>query len=528
MTGSAEVPYLLAMLRRRLPLIVGGLVLGLLLALLLGLGPKRYEAEAQVLIGSPASGSSDADSLARNVTSQLTVLRSPETAREVASRLGSGTTEEQVASATTIDEVSGADIVLVQAEDASSARAVAIANTYVAVYLEDSKKRAQARLAPDITALDDKLTELNTQIADTNQQLADAVAPYLRRNPPVGVPDPRTVNPEAAARQTLLLNEYSGVLSQRQALEQQQQQGVDSSVLQEAVASDTPVPTSRTRQAGVVLLCLLLSAVAALVLEALSGRAATDQEVEQALGARIAARFRGRRRRSLPFLRRRGSTADEDERLLWLRAETFLPLQGPALVVVTGAAAGTGTTTVALSLAHQFLSSGRTTVLVDTVGGPGSLSAELDGSRGGLPALLRRPLLVDEAVSVAGDGIRVLGHGPGRGPVSREALSTAVAALHEQYQVVIVDTEPSLGSAVTLVWQADAVVLTVDGTRTTTRRLEELGLVLVGMRERLLPVLTRPSRRPRALSGGRSSGDGVERGDAEPALASTGRSTRLD
>ena len=526
MTGSTEVPYLLAMLRRRLPLLVGGLVLGLLLALLLGLGSKRYQAEAQLLVGPPASGSSDADSVARNVTSQMTVLRSPDTARAVADRLGGGTTADQVSDATTIDEVAGSDIVLVQADAASSQQAVAIANTYLAVYLESSEERAQALLAPDITRLDDQLRDLDTQIAETNELLADAVAPYLRRNPPVAVPDPRVVAPEAAARQTLLLNEYSGVLSQRQALEQQQQQRVESSVLQEAVADDAPVPTDRRRQVAAVLACVLLSVAAALVLEALSGRAATEQEVERALGARIAARF-GRRRLPIPFTAR-GQSDGEDERLLWLRTETFLPLEGASLVIVTGAAAAAGTTTVALSLARQFQSFGRSVVLVDTVGGPGSLSADLGDSRTGIPGLLRHPLLVDEAVSVPDHGVRVLGRGAETGNVTREALSTAVATLHEHYQVVVVDTAPSLGSAVSLVWQADALVLAVDATRTGTKRLEELGLVLSGLQERLLPVLTRPSHRPRLRGAGRSSAEPVDRGNVEPALARASRSTRLD
>lgn len=530
MSASAEVPYLFAMLRRRLRVLVLGLLLGVLFALLVGAGADRYQAQAQLLIGAPATGSSDANSLERNLNSQLSVLRSRETAAAVSELLGERVTTAEVVESTTISAVPGADVVLIQTVTGSPAQAQAIADAYVEVYLATSAERAQARIAPELERLNTRLAELDTAVAETNQQLAAAVAPFLRRTgPSAPVPDPRTVAPEAAARQQLLLNEYDRLLAQRQTLQQEQQLRTLSSVLQEAVADEEPVGPDRRQQVAIVLGAALASVAVALAIDALSGRAVSEQEVEAALGAPIAARLPSERRlRSSPLrVQDRDRVAREEERLLWLRVERLLPSVGPALVVVTGASSASGATTVALVLAQQLRLSGRSAVLVDTVGGPGSLTDELDRrDEGGIPALVQRPPSVDSAVSQPAGDVPVLTYGPSTDPLSREDLDRAVEILHAHSEVVVVDTDPALGGAFRLAQRADAVVLAVNVDRAKAKRLEELGLVMSDFRDRLLPVLTHPSRSGRGASR-RSApgGPGVVRGGAHPVAEARGTVT---
>lgn len=503
MTDSMEVSYLLAMLRRRIRVLVLGVLLGVLLALLLGSVASRYQAQAQLLIGAPATGGSDANSLERNLNSQLSVLRSRETARAVSERVDGRLGTQEVVQATEISEVAGADVVLIQTTASGPALAAAVADAYVDVYLETSAERAQARIAPELQRLDQRLAQIDREIALTNQQLAAAVAPFLRRTGPgAAIPDPRTVAPDAAARQQLLLSEYDRLLSQRQDIEQQQQLRSASSVLQEAVADERPLGPDRRRQVAVVLIAGLVSIAVALAVDALSGRAVTDHEVERALGARIAARFRRDRRLQRSPLGLLDRPATEDERLLWLRAERLLPAQGTALIVVTGAVQGSGSTTVALSLANQFELSGHRAILVDAAAGPSSLTTQLGATDdGGLPTLLQDATAVEQALSPLEGNLQLLGRGRSNDRVSRAALVAAVAALSHRADVIVIDAEPTLGPAVSVAPQAHAIVLVVDGARAKATQLEELGLVLADFRGKLLPVLTHPSKRRGAVPG---------------------------
>lgn len=517
MTGSAEIPYLFSMLRRRFRVLVLGLLLGVLIALLLGSAVGRYEAQAQLLIGPPATGGVDATSLDRNLTSQLSVMRSREMARAVSESLGGEPSAEEVQTSTTVSQVAGADVVLIETVGSSPAQAEGVADAYVTVYLEMSAERAQARVAPELQRLDERLAQIDQEISAINQQLAAAVAPYLQRQTPGGVPDPRTLAPDAAAKQQLLLNEYDRLLAQRQTIEQEQQLRGRSSVLQEAVADEEPVGPDRRRQIAIVLVAGLVSVTVALALDAASGRPVSDQEVEQALGARIAARARPDRRLrgSVSVLEDPERVGTEDERLLRMRTERLLPAQGLGIVIATGSAAGAGASTVALSLAQDLVASGRETVLVDMAGGRGSITDQLGlTEHEGIAALLERPRGVLEALERSPRGVLMLGSGRAAGPVHRGDLEGLLHELPQHADVVVLDTEPGLGVAFGVAPKAHAIVLAIPGQRTNVQRLEELGLVLADFQDRLLPVLTSPGGRFLARGGRDSAGRGRGRSDS--------------
>ena len=508
MSGGTEVPVLLSMLRRRAKVLVLGLLAGALLALLAGSGQERYRGQASLLIAAPGTGSSDANSLERNLTSQISVLRGRETAGAVAELVGGATTTQDVLSATTIDAVAGSDVVQIQTIAQSPTQAEKVAQGYVDVYLESSAARSRARVAPELKRLDTRLTAINVGVAATNQQLQAALRPFILRfgTPGASIPDPRSVAPEAAAQQQLLLNEYDRLLGQRQQLEQEQQLQSRSIVLQDATAEGEPVGPDRRQQLFIMLVAGFVSIGVALIIDAASGRAVSEQELERALGTPIAARIGADRRlrRTPLLLHQQGWQATEDERILWLRAERLCPRGATALIVVTGASTSTGATTVAQMLALQFAESGHATVLVDAVGGRGSLTEELGAEvDGGLPSLIADRTASYEPLTHVRDNLDVLGSGPDLAPPSRAALSRAVEALSTRADIVVIDAPAALGPAVGVVQDAHAVVLAVDARQAKIRQMEKLGLVLLDLRERLLPVLTHPRASRRRTATGR-------------------------
>ena len=501
MSGGTGLPILLAMLRRRAGVLVLGLLLGVVLALLVGTGQDRYRGQASLIIAAPSTGFSDADSLERNLNSEIAVLRSRETASAVAELVGGDTTAQDVLAATTIDAVAGSDLVQIQTTADSPAQAEDIAAGYVTAYLDASADRSRALVEPELERLDTRLAAISAEIADTNQQLQAALEPFLRRSatPGANVPGPGTVAPEAAARQQQLLTEYDRLLGQRQELEQEQQLQNRSTVLQGATVEDEPVGPDRRLQLLIVLVSGLVSLGVALALDAASGRIVSDQELERALGAPIAARLGSQRRlrRSSVLLRQTGWQATEDERLLWLRAERLCPSNGTALIVVTGASTSTGATTVAQVLALQFADSGHSTVVVDAVGGQDALTDRVgDQGDGGFAALRADSSKPYAALTPVRENLHLLGGGPDLVTPSRAALTQAVEALSTQTEIIVVDAPPALGSAVGIVQDAHVVVVAIDPRRAKVRQMNEFGLVLSGLRERLLPVLT-PSRTQR-------------------------------
>lgn len=517
MRRGSEVSILLAMLRRRRWVIAGALLVGLVVALLLGVSTSRYRAEAQLLIGGPGTGSTDAQSLERNLNSQLSVLRSRATAGDVASRLAGDVTAAEVQRATTITQVAGSDVVQVESVAGDPVTAAAIADAYVQVYLANSRTRSQERIAPELERLTARLADLRAQITETNEELARAVAPYLA-DPRGSVPDPRSVAPQAAAQQQLLLNEYDRVLGQREELQSQEQLLTVSSVLQEAAVDDEPLGPDRQRQVSLVVLAGLAGVALALLLEVRSGRPVDPAEVEEALGVPLAGRFEAdpRLRRSPVDLLDLERLPSEDQRTLWLKVDRLSPRSGPALLVVTGVAPRAGTTTLALMLAEQLARSGRRTVLVDAVGGSGSVSEQLGLGGPGLVEARDRSGL-DRAVGPASGRLDVVRHGDASRRVDRDGLEAAVRGLSPSYEAVVVDAEPGLAGAAGVAQDAHAVVLVVDQRHADVETLQEWGLALAHLRDRLLPVLDSPvSRRGR-------SAPSVPEGRPEPAFAGARR-----
>ena len=524
MSDSLEISFFLNALRRRLRLVVLCVLLGVLVALVTGLGPRSYRASAQLLVVPPSGGGAEASG-ERYVTSQVSVLQSRETARRVAQRMGGVQTPEDVQEVTRIAPVAGSDVIAIEAVTDDVNRSLAIADAYTRAYSESTDQRARASVAPELRRLDERLADLRRRIDVTNRQLAQAVAPFLRRqnrtNPPP-VPDPRTVAPAAAASQQLLLNEYDRLLAQRQTLEQQQQAQGRSVVLQPAVADDAPIGPDRRRQLAIVAVAFLVGAAAAVARAAFSRRVVSDAEAEQALGRPLAAHLPAERRlRRTPLgveHPKRGSTSEE--RMLWLKVERLFGLGMPGVAVALGAAAGSGTTTVALALARQFARAGRDVVLVDAVGGPGSLTASYGAQDApGLTGLLDGSAGPGVLTPTQTPGLQLLPRGQDVGGLDEREFRAVVTALSARHDVVILDTQPASVAAIKFASSVEAAVLAVPAGRLELDEVREVGLLLSGVSDRLLPVLTHArARRGRAAPGRavRRDTESVLRRQAEP------------
>lgn len=145
---------------------------------------------------------------------------------------------------------------------------------------------------------------------------------------------------------------------------------------------------------------------------------------------------------------------------------------------ITSSTSGDGKTSLALALGLSFAASGSRTLLVDTDLIGGGLSARLN---------IREPVGISEAIVARNpmemvrvtdvNGLSVLPVGNG-GPQNASAFSPIAvrrlfAELRKQFDIIIIDTGPILGSieATPVVAASDAVVLTVS--RTQNRDLVE-------------------------------------------------------
>ncbi|HTW94022.1 MAG TPA: AAA family ATPase [Tepidisphaeraceae bacterium] len=135
---------------------------------------------------------------------------------------------------------------------------------------------------------------------------------------------------------------------------------------------------------------------------------------------------------------------------------------------VTSGSSGDGKTSLTLALGLSFAASGSRTLMIDADLVGGGLSARLGvrADRGILEAMTGRPLAeCVKATDVADLWILPIGHAMGSfaGTISPAALRRLVAEARKQYDVVLIDTGPILGSieASPVAAAADAVILCV-------------------------------------------------------------------
>ncbi len=178
--------------------------------------------------------------------------------------------------------------------------------------------------------------------------------------------------------------------------------------------------------------------------------------------------------------------------MLQLQFET---VPGGKVYTITSASAGDGKTSLAIALAMSFAASGRRTIIVDTdlVGRGLTRQLELSGKPGLCEAFNTDHLLNGEVHQTKVQLLWALPCGVTRGFVpehlSRTVMARIIAQLREEYDAIVLDTGPILGSleANVVAPASDGVVLVVSRGQNTKvvhasiQRLRRLGANISGL-----------------------------------------------
>lgn len=508
-----EISFILTAVRRRWPIIVASLLLGLVVAFTVVDDPvdAGFRSEALLQITPPPSASGAlANNPDRFINGELSLLRTPELAAQVAEEIGGSATGPSVQRAMDFEQLPSTNVVAVRAESDDPARARALAATYAEVYLERTASLAETTLGVQLLELNERINSLVSQIEAIDRQYRDAVAPYLDAQTgfsPPPIPSPQVLLPEAWSRRELLMTEHDNLLDRRQQLEEEQRSFSASYLLQPATeAVAVPVESPLPVRAAIVVVSLLLGLSLAVLATRFWKRIVDERDAESVLGRRFVARFPWswqRYRSPLRALDAPPRSHREEERRLVARVDRMGPLDSALVVAVTGVSVRSGTTTTALALARRFAASGRHTVLVDGNEEDPWLSDVFSRRNGTDIESVLRGDNVARAMSVTGeDNLSVLGRAPSwTAPMRREDVLLLMGTVANYADVVVVDAGTCLSSATATeaCAAAHAVVLAVPLRRTLRVELEEVAAALADDMGRVLPVVTRPSWRRGAV-----------------------------
>ncbi len=499
-----ELSFVTAALRRRWWVVAAFAVLGLIPLLFAGGGVSNtYESVAllEVLPNDDTRVTGTAD---RYVLSQVEELTSSSVAEEVAAKLSSADQAAQVQRATTIEQTPETDIVVVQVRQTDDpARAQLIAQTIVDTYLERLVAAEEAVRAADIAAYDAELEALEAQLDAANDAIQTAMEPFILRvgEPNFSVPPVDIVIPSAVSDRTLLTAEIQRIGQLRAALEDEETK-INTRIVQPATLPTAPVAegTGLIRIAVFVALTLL-GVTVALLWARFSNKILDEVAVEEVLDVPVSTTLdRSRQLRQDPMV---ALTRLPQELIgavdhLAVQAEALASINQPLRIAVVGSQRGAGTTTTALALAARFAAAEYSVVVVDADRRDPWVT-EVFGAEahGGVPALLGADGGTDRIFTRTSEpDVRVLGLGGDGVALRRESVPALVSAVSTAANVVIFDGGPLMDAASTveLCHNVDAVVLAVPEREQRTDALVIVARQIAPVRERLLPVLTHPTR----------------------------------
>jgi capsular exopolysaccharide synthesis family protein len=481
--SSYQVHDLLRLLRRRWKLVAGITVVVVAAGVgMTTLQKPIYAAHATLLITS--TNETDVfnpqqdqfGAAQRRVATESAVVKSSAVAALVKQQLGS-------APPVTTTGASDADIITITARDSDPARATQIANAYANAYVDTKRKEGTDDLLAASKQVQDQVNALQQQINALDQQVQNA--PADQRD---------AVSQSVDQRRSALLSEQAGFgqtsdqLQVRLALA-----SGGASVVGPAAVPTTPVEPRPLRTGALALfLGLLLGIGAAFLRENVDDRIRNKEELERAsdalpvLGVIDAYDSAD----ALPItLTQPSSTCAEEYRTL-RTAIQFLGLDRRLRVIqVTSPNLGEGKTTTIANLGVALACAGVNVCIVDCDLRRPRLAAlfGLDSTVGFASVLLGQSTLDDalQASEALGPFLRILPAGP-IPPNPSELLASArmqkvVESLAERYDVVLIDTPPTLpvADAMVVSRMADAV-LVVAAVGSTTRRNMHRALELMG------------------------------------------------
>jgi len=492
-----ELGFVLSALKRRWWVIVATTVIfALMSGVAFGQSTTTYRSDSVLLVVPNSQGGvlqsfGDSD---RYIASQLAAMESETFHGRIAEQVGNGETASSVKRAISLSNQGNSDVVNVTVLTDSPTRSEAIAATFAQEYIVTLTESSDVDQDELSARLDMELEDLSRRIEELNSVLADAVDRFLPQLVE-GVPiDPAFVDPETTTERDLLALEFEQLLIQKIALERGGEVQVNSAILQPASDASTPfVESSALEIAAVIAAGFVLGCVIALMWARFSSLVADSAMVSEILDQPIAA--------TVPRVRRLGAHPvdtinDPPEHLrepmgrLAVAADASSPITRPSRIVVAGAQRMSGTTTLAMLLASEFIASGERVVLIDA-----------DPKSDDLTAVMGAPDLTFDEVGGADlqayDGHAMVMVGPGVPGESlpRSEVATFLSEVGWDSHVVIVDAGSVLSSAMTvdLCEAADSVLLAVPTRHQRVASLQAVARIVT--RRDLLVVETEPTRR---------------------------------
>jgi capsular exopolysaccharide synthesis family protein len=444
--------------------------------------PNVYEATARVLLrpNDPNEQLSNkpvaADNLPdRYVSAQTDIVRSMNVATAAAVLLKAPQADTRaLLGKIAARQITGTNIVRISAQDATPARAQAIANAFTTAYIENRRQFAISGIDTAVTEIEGKLTDLQTRISALDAAIGGGTA-----SPGI----PATAEARKAARDGASV-QYESLYSTQQNLvvERTLKRG-QAELIAEATLPGAPVSPKPLRDGalgGVV--GLLIGLGLGYAREQLGDKPQSRDDVEQLTNSRVIAELplepeASEHPESLSMISRPRGLLAEAVRSLRSSID-FLETDAPArTIVVTSAVPGDGKSLVSANLAAAYALSGRRTVLVMADLRRPRLSSDLPpDERKGLSELVAgAPVeLEEQLLRTAIPNLFLLPPGP-LPPNPAELLASARAGeilqeLADLVDVVIIDTPPLLAvtDGAVLANRADAVLL-VAAVDSTTR-----------------------------------------------------------
>ncbi|MGH2516151.1 MAG: polysaccharide biosynthesis tyrosine autokinase, partial [Ktedonobacterales bacterium] len=290
------------------------------------------------------------------VQTYVNLITQPAVLQKAADALG-GISAGALAANVRASAQSGTQVIQVQVDDTSPARAAALANAVATAFIQVQQQTAASELANSQQQINQQIAAATTQIDTLTAQIN-----ALRASDP------------ASPNLATLQQQLDTALAQRNSLEtvlsQLSAQNLSTSnnirVFQPASppsAPDHPRPTLNAAIGGVLGLALAIGVV--LLLEFLDDRIRTADDIEKISGLATLASVSSRRKRDALLSARDSSRLAESFRILRTNL-SFSSLDRPLrTLVVTSAVPGEGKSTVSVNLAISLAQSGKRVLLVD-------------------------------------------------------------------------------------------------------------------------------------------------------------------
>jgi succinoglycan biosynthesis transport protein ExoP len=450
-------------------------LLGLGVSLILSLtATSQYAATAQLLVQSVGginslTGTSQYSLTSGDVQTELQLVTSAQVEKQVRARLGS-------APGVLASEVGQTNVIAVTAVSPHPAGAALIANTYARAFVDWST-------ATEISNLAAAEGQLDTQI----KVLGDEINRLPARS---------TVQAGALSNQQAVLR---GQLVQLQVTGASASTGLE--LVTPATAPSLPSSPRPVQNALLGLLVgLVLGVGAAFLRDNLDDTLASGEAVERVSGAPVLATVpmvpSWRKRTSPVVVSVSSPTSQSAEAYRSLRTSLQFIRQDRALrtILITSPSSGDGKTATVVNLGAVFAQAGERVVLVSCdLRRPGF--SQLAGEHAELSCVLTGKMPLETALAaVPGvDGLWTLGtRSVAENPtelLSGQRMKSVIAALGEQFDLVLIDSPPVLpvADAMILSGYADAVLLVVAAGQTrrtelrrTTEKLAQASVPVVG------------------------------------------------